>query len=405
MGEARARQAAEAVARAAYGRLVAYLAARSRDVAAAEDALAEAFRQALDTWPERGVPDRPEAWLFTAARRNLGQAERRARVRDAARPTLDLLRDLTSRDPEAIPDDRLKLMFVCAHPAIDAAARAPLMLQTVLGLDAGRIASAFLVAPAAMGQRLVRAKAKVRDAGIAFEEPGAEAIGERLDAVLSAIYAAYGTGWDNLDGADARRGDLIGEALWLARLLVALAPTEPEPKGLLALILHCEARRAARKDAQGRFVPLSEQDARLWDSARIREAEGMLTQAARAGRIGRFQLEAAIQSVHAQRAVTGRIPWEELARLYEGLVRIAPTIGALVGRAAAIAEARGPTVGLDSLGEIPEDAVDRYQPYWVLRAHLLARMGEGDTARSARARAIGLTEDVSVRAFLLNLQT
>ena len=214
-----ARETAETVARAAYGRLLAYLAARSRDVAAAEDALAEAFRAALETWPERGVPDQPEAWLFTVARRNLAHAGRRASVRAAAGPTLQLLaEERQDREPATVPDERLKLLFVCAHPAIDPAARAPLMLQTVLGLDAARIASAFLVAPAAMGQRLVRAKTRIRDAGIAFAVPEPTELPERLGAVLDAIYAAYGSGWEDLAGADARRkglvdgGDMAGAA-------------------------------------------------------------------------------------------------------------------------------------------------------------------------------------------------
>ena len=245
-----ARETAETVARAAYGRLLAYLAARSRDVAAAEDALAEAFRAALETWPERGVPDQPEAWLFKAARRNLTHAGRRASVRAAAGPTLQLLaEERQDREPAPFADERLKLLFVCAHPAIDPAARAPLMLQTVLGLDAARIASAFLVAPAAMGQRLVRAKTRIRDAGIAFAVPEPTELPERLGAVLDAIYAAYGSGWEDVAGADARRKGLVAEAIWLARLVVALLPGEPEARGLLALMLYCESRSAARRDA------------------------------------------------------------------------------------------------------------------------------------------------------------
>ncbi len=245
-----ARGTAEAVARAAYGRLVAYLAARSRDVAAAEDALAEAFAAALRVWPETGVPERPEAWLFTAARRQLIQAGRRQAVRGAAEPTLALLaEERQDRAPDAFPDERLKLLFVCAHPAIDPAARAPLMLQTVLGLDAARIASAFLVAPAAMGQRLVRAKTRIREAGIAFAVPEPEELPERLAAVLDAIYAAYGSGWEDAAGTDARRKGLTAEAIWLARLVTALLPGEPEARGLLALMLYCEARAAARRDA------------------------------------------------------------------------------------------------------------------------------------------------------------
>lgn len=401
MEAARATTAAEVAARAAYGRLVAWLSARSRDVAAAEDALAEAFAAALRTWPEAGVPDRPEAWLMTAAKRNLGRAARHAAVQAAAAPTLMLLQNAREPDMDDVPDERLKLMFVCAHPAIDAAARAPLMLQVVLGLDAAQIASAFLISPTAMGQRLVRAKTKIRDAGIAFELPGREVLPERLEAVLTAIYAAYGTGWEAADGADTRRRALTGEAIWLARLAVHLAPNEPEAKGLLALMLHCEARAGARRGADGAFIPLSQQDPALWSVPMIREAEAALSEAARLGRLGRYQLEAAIQSLHAQRGVTGVVPWTEMARLYEGLVRIAPTVGAEVGRAVAVAKAAGPAAGLELLSEVDAAVGAAYQPYWVARAALLEEMGARTEAADARRVAIGLTEDPSVRAYLL----
>jgi RNA polymerase sigma-70 factor (ECF subfamily) len=396
-----ARETAERVARAAYGRLLAHLAARSRDLAAAEDALAEAFRAALETWPERGIPGRPEAWLFTAARRHLVHLGRRSAVRAAAEPTLMLLaEERQEREPAVFPDERLKLLFVCAHPAIDPAARAPLMLQTVLGLDASRIASAFLTAPAAIGQRLVRAKRKIRDAGIAFAIPDPAELADRLQVVLDAIYAAYGSGWEDVAGADARRKGLAEEAIWLARLVVSLLPGEPEARGLLALMLYCESRSTARRSPAGAFVPLSEQDPALWSRAMIVEAERELAVAGTGGRPGRYQLEAAIQSVHVQRGVTGRTNWEAVALLYDGLVALAPTVGALVGRAAAHGEASGAAAGLTALDGIEPDAVRAYQPYWAARAHLLARAGDSGAAK-AYATAIGLAEDPAVRAFLL----
>ena len=403
MTEALARAAAETVARTAYGRLIAYLSARSRDVAAAEDALSDAFQSALRTWPSGGVPERPEAWLLVAARRRLGEAERHGKVRAGSAATLELLQLTDAPDAADIPDDRLRLLLVCAHPAIDPASRAPLMLQTVLGLDAKRIAAAFLTAPAAMSQRLVRAKLKIRDAGIAFELPDRHALPDRLDAVLSALYAAYGAGWDEVEGSDAPLGGLTGEAIWLARLVADLAPQEPEAHGLAALMLHCEARRPARRDAQGRFTPLSQQDPGLWSQPLIAEAETRLRTAASLSRLGRFQLEAAIQSMHAQRAVTGRMPWEELARLYEGLVLIAPSVGAKVGRAAALAEARGADAGLASLDAIDAPGARTYQPLWALRAHLLDRLGRRTDAQDARRIAIGLTENAAVRSFLQGL--
>jgi predicted RNA polymerase sigma factor len=398
-----AHDAIDRAARDSYGRLVAFLAARSRDVASAEDALADAFVAALETWPQTGAPEKPEAWLLTAARRRLIDRARHDRVHAEAVTTLLAIADKAQEMADGdglFPDERLRLLFVCAHPAIDAAARTPLMLQTVLGLDAARIASAFLVKPSAMGQRLSRVKTKIREAGIGFEVPEEEELPERLDAVLEAIYAAYGSGWDDIAGADPRRKGLAVEALDLGRLLLRLMPGEPEVLGLLALMLHCEARREARRTKAGTYVPLSRQDVTRWSMPMIAEAEGYLRTAAQAGRMGRFQLEAAIQSAHAQRAVVGRTDWETVALYYEGLVRLAPTIGALVGRAAAVAEARGADVGWGLLEEVPADAVRSYQPYWALTAHLLKRLGRSDEAAAAYSRAIGLCEDAAMREFL-----
>ena len=398
-----AHQAAELAARTSYGRLLAYLAARSRDVAAAEDALGDAFAAALETWPRVGVPTTPDAWLLVAARRRLLDGARHAGVQAAAVASLHLIAEIAEPNSvhnKVFQDERLKLLFVCAHPAIDEAARTPLMLQAVLGLDAARIASAFLVAPATMSQRLVRVKAKIRDAGIGFEIPAAEELPARLQSVLDAIYAAYGSGWEDVAGADPRRRGLAEEAIWLGRLVVRLLPDEPEASGLLALMLHCEARRPARRDEEGAYVPLTRQDVTRWSRPLVEEAERILTAAARLSKPGRFQLEAAIQSVHAQRAVTGLTDWDAIALLYEGLVRIAPTIGARVAHAAALTEARGARAGLAALDAMPAEAVIAYQPYWALRAHLLRRLGRTSQAREAYAAAIGLSEDPAVREFL-----
>lgn len=366
MTAAEAGRAAEAAARASYGRLLSLLVARTRDIAAAEDALADAFVAALRTWPQQGPPDCPEAWLLTVARNRIHNAARHRAVADAAAADLAVLADEIAPAAGALPDARLQLLFVCAHPAIDPAIRTPLMLQTVLGLDAAQIGRAFLVAPATMGQRLVRAKAKIRDAGLRFELPSADDMPERLADVLEAVYAAYGTSWDGVDGADEAPPDLAGEALFLGRLLAALLPGEPEPRGLLALMLYCESRRAARRDGEGRFVPLARQDTRRWSRAMVIEAEGLLAAAARAGRFGRFQCEAAIQSVHAQAAVTGRTDRAALA----------------------------------TLDALPAAEVAHYQPYWVTRARVLAAAGEAAAAEEALQRAIGLTADPAVRAFL-----
>jgi RNA polymerase sigma-70 factor (ECF subfamily) len=393
------------VARESYGRLVAYLSADTRDVGSAEDALSNALVAALETWPRDGVPQNPEAWLLTAARRSFIDLVRHRQVAEASEPTLALLREekdmiLSSLSGE-FPDERLKLLFVCAHPAIDPAMHTPLMLQTVLGLDAARIAHAFLISPTTMGQRLVRAKTKIRDGGIRFEIPQESELPERLDAVLEAIYAAFGIGWDDMAGVDQRGRDLAEEAIWLARVLLQLMPAEAEVHGLLALMLHCEARRAARRGPDGRYVPLSEQDYEKWSKPLIEEAERHLGEASTRGRAGRFQLEAAIQSVHAERARSGRIQWNAIMMFYEQLIRISPTLGTQTGYAAAVAEAKGADAGLAALDGIDSDDISAYQPYWAVRAHLLRRLGKTPEALEAFDRAIGLTEDPAVRQFLL----
>ena len=313
-----------------------------------------------------------------------------------AEPTIRLLVDGLSHGKEAMdeamddlvfPDDRLKLLFVCAHPEVDRGMHTPLMLQVVLGLDAATIASAFLTSPAAMGQRLSRAKARIRDAGIAFEVPDRRELPARLDAVLDAIYAAYGTGWDDVAGSDPRRSGLAQEALWLVRTLLRLLPDEPEARGLLALVLYCEARRPARRAANGDYVPMSAQDARLWSAPQLEEAERELAAAATQRRAGRFQLEAALQSAHVEGARRGQTDWSAIAVLYEGLLRATPTAGAFVGRAAALAEAESPAAGLSALNRIDPSLIKSYQPYWAVRAHLLRRAGRVDRgARRLRSR-------------------
>jgi predicted RNA polymerase sigma factor len=251
------RRAIEVVARDSYGRLLAFVATRTRDVAAAEDALGDAFVAALNTWPRDGVPANPAAWLLTAARRRLIDQQRTGqRVQSASELVLEQVADKPAAEAEPFPDERLNLMFVCAHPAIDPSVHTPLMLQTVLGLDAATIARAFLVPPATLGQRLVRAKAKIRDTRIAFEVPDGAELPRRLDAVLGAIYTAYGSGWEDAAGADAWARGLADEAIWLARVLVQRLPDEPEARGLLALILYCEARRLSRRTPAGDYVPL-----------------------------------------------------------------------------------------------------------------------------------------------------
>ena len=395
------KQTAEAVARGSYGKLVAFLAARTRDVAAAEDALADAFAAALADWPARGIPQSPEAWLLSVARRKSIDAARRQRTIIEGEDQLRLIaQELEAMHVNDIPDQRLALMFTCAHPAIDESVRAPLMLQTVLGFDAATIASAFLVAPATMGQRLSRAKSKIRQAGIPFRVPERADLAERLDAVLAAIYAAFAEGWSDPAGTQTRRRNLSEEGIWLGRLVASLLPDEPEALGLLALMLHAEARRAARR-LDGEYVPLAEQDPAAWNAALIEEAEALLRRASTLGMVGRYQLEAAVQSAHAARRVTGRTDWTALEQLYDALLALTGSPVVAINRAVAIAETQGVAAGLAALDALSDDArLAEYQPYWAARAGLLARMGDARQAARAYERAIGLESDPAVRRFL-----
>jgi RNA polymerase sigma-70 factor (ECF subfamily) len=403
-GEGAARAAAEAVARRSYGKLVALLAARTRDVAAAEDALSDAFAAALLDWPARGVPDAPEAWLLTVARRKLIDAARRRKSAEGAADPLRLMAEeleAAAAGEGRLPDERLALMFACAHPSLEPGIRAPLILQTVLGFDAVAIGSAFLVSPAAMSQRLVRAKRKIRDAGIPFQVPEGAELAERLAAVLEAIYAAFAEGWSDPDGSEARRRNLAEEGIWLGRLVASLLPAEPEALGLLSLMLHAQARRDARRDAQGEYVPLAEQDPARWDAALIEEAEALLSRASALAGPGRYQLEAAVQSAHAVRRRTGRSDWAAIEGLYGALLALTASPVVAVNRAVALAETRGPAAGLEALDALAEDRrLAQYQPYFAARAGLLARAGKHQEADRAYERAIGLESDPAVRRFL-----
>jgi RNA polymerase sigma-70 factor (ECF subfamily) len=407
-GDAQARSTAEAVARRSYGKLVAFLAARTRDVAAAEDALSEAFAAALADWPAKGCPTNPEGWLLTVARRKVIDMYRGRRRAEIASERLQVMAeglDAAAADAD-IPDQRLALMFACAHPAIDISVRAPLILQAVLGLDAKTIASAFLMSPAAMSKRLVRAKDKIHQAGIPFSVPEREELPSRLDAVLEAIYAAFAEGWTDPGGTDLARRDLAEETIFLSRVVTELLPSEPEALGLLALMLHAEARRPARRNNQGDYVPLAEQDPALWDAQMIDEAEAALHRASDLGAIGRYQLEAALQSAHVHRCRTGQPNWAEVVQLYDALFVLVGTPVVAINRALAIAELHGPTAALESMQAIATDPrVADYQPYWAARAELLAKAGAKFEARQAYEIAIGLERDPSVRRFLQQRQS
>jgi RNA polymerase sigma-70 factor (ECF subfamily) len=406
-GDAQARRTADAVARRSYGKLVAFLAARTRDVTGAEDALSEAFASALAEWPAKGCPSNPEGWLLTVARRKLIDRARHRRITERAALDLRLFAkelDLAAEE-EVIPDQRLALLFACAHPAVEAGIRAPLMLQVVLGLDAAMVASAFLMSPVTMSQRLVRAKNKIRQAGIPFRVPERDELPARLDTVLDAIYAAYAEGWSDPAGADAARRELAGEALFLCRIVTELMPEEPEALGLLALMLHADARRPARRTSHGAYVPLAEQDMTLWDLAMIDEAEALLHKASARHTLGRFQLEAALQSAHVHRRMTGRANWDDVLTLYDALLALSgsPVVG--INRALALAEVQGAAAAIAALDGLASDArLAQYQPFWAARAEFLARTGDRAGARHAYDIAIGLERDPAVRRYLQERQ-
>jgi RNA polymerase sigma-70 factor, ECF subfamily len=403
MARDEAHRAAERVARESYGRLVALLAARTRDVAGAEDALGDAFAAALRTWPVDGVPDNPDAWLLTAARRRQTDAIRKRQTHTAAEKEIKLIvKEIGAMADErdVIPDRRLALMFACAHPAIDRGMRTPLILQTVLGLTAEDIAAAFLLSPATMGQRLSRAKTRIRDAGIPFRVPDKEEFPERLAAVLDAIYAAYTKSWNEV--SDDGASELADEAIWLGRLTVSLLPNEPEAKGLLALMLYTTARRAARHDADGTYVPLERQETNLWERSLIEHAEQLMHQANVAGPSGRYQIEAAIQSAHVARRLTDVSNWAEVVALYDHLFALTGSPVVTLNRAVARAELDGPRAALADLAPLEIDKrMLSYQPYWAAKGHLLSAAGETVSAAEALTVAIGLTTDEAMKGYLL----
>ena len=396
-----AHEAVVEVARTSYGRLVAYVASQTGDLAGAEDALADAFEAAVRTWPVKGVPDRPVSWMITAAKRSMIGQQRRDGTAQRAAPTLALLADERADVADAaVPDKRLELLFACAHPAIDATMHAPLMLQAVFGIDAARMSAVFLVEPATLGQRLVRAKRKIADARIPFALPEVEDIEPRTGAVLDAIFAAYGTGWEDPTGLDPGRVGLTDEAVRLADVLVELRPEDPEVLGLAALLHHLEARSAARRDDTGQFVPLALQDPWRWSPVHLAAAEQLLNRSLATGALGPYALMASIASVHNRRVIDSAINWPVIAALYDRLLPLRPVVGVAVARAAAHLEAGSIDTAADGLAAIDASLVEGHQPYWTVLAEVADRRHDTATRDVARDHALRLSTDPAVRAHL-----
>jgi RNA polymerase sigma-70 factor (ECF subfamily) len=382
------------VARASYGRLIGILSAQNGDIAAAEDALSDALQAALANWPDQGLPDNPEGWLVRVAKNRMTDAHRRA-LKQHPLPIED--HDLTMPETQnaEYADPRLPLLFVCAHPGIAEPARGPLMLQAILGFTAAEIARAYVSSPAAMSKQLVRAKERIKANAIPFRVPKPMIRAERLSDVMEAIYGCYSLCW--LDGPET--DSMQREAVYLADLLATEMNDDPEVLGLSALLAFLHSRRAARL-RDGRYVPLVEQLTELWDYDLIAAADMRLRQAFKHGRTGRYQIEAAIQSVHAARARTGTTDWSALLALYEGLIHFAPTMGAYVSQAAVVGGVHGAEAGLAALEKLADPRLEQFQPYWATRAHLLAGSGAIVEARDAYDRAISLAVSAGARGFL-----
>jgi RNA polymerase sigma-70 factor, ECF subfamily len=373
----------------------------TRDLDAAEEAVQDAYVKALRTWARDGVPDRPGAWLTTVARRNALNGLRRRQTLETKLPLLLEPEETEMPEPETIPDDRLRLIFTCCHPALGREAQIALTLRLVCGVATPDIAHAFLIAEATMAARLTRAKKKIAAARIPYVVPSADDLPERVDAVLTVIHLLYASGHTARSGEDLVRDDLTGRALDLARMLRLLLPADREVGGLLALLLVHQARRATRTDAQGRLLRLEQQDRSGWDRGLIAEADQLVVAALSAGPAGRFTLQAAIAALHAQAPSYAETDWPQILTLYDELLRIWPSPVVALNRAVAVAMVDGPDAALALVEDLERDgrlAGYRYLPS--TKADLLHRLGRDAEAAAAYGEALALTDNAAEREFL-----
>ncbi len=394
----------EAIFRAEHGRVLAALISQFGDFDLAEDALSDALVQALERWAATGVPRNPGAWLLTVARRRAIDRLRRAAHTPDTGVDLDTLPaepepDMDDSFSDSIPDERLKLMFVCCHPTLVLEAQVALTLHTLGGLRTEEVARAFLVSESTMAQRLARARQKIRVAGIPYRVPPADQLPQRLDALLAVIYLIFNEGYVATQGDTLTRRALCAEAIRLGRIVVSLLPGSAEAHGLLALMLLHDARRATRLDAAGELVLLADQDRAQWDQAKIAEGTAVLDAALVLAAPGPYQVQAAISALHAAAPTAAATDWPQIVLLYNTLAVMTPSMVVEVNRAVAVAMAQGAPAGLQRLLRLADEA-DGFYPYHAARADLLRRTGQREAAADAYARALALCGNRAERAYL-----